>query len=306
MTNTKIIGSITITLLFSINTVKAQMRSMVVADSADKLALPYATVKVINKNYGCYSDVNGLVTIQADENDSLLITYTGYRNALVTLKKNDDTIFLAKKIYDEPEVTLISLVKETKAGFFKYRSFFTFFFGESSELAMGIDLSGIERSYRINKIYLPLDINRKTFQNSVCKIHLYKQDAHGRPGEELLRKPVLVDKTFGTKNDFYIDISDQDIVCSEKILFIGIECAMDKITDTYKQGLSERKDFNQKARTSPISLFFAKDTAYFNGSYDHQFFRTLTEKSYQWSGGHDALNKKAMNIAAGLVLLTGN
>jgi|GEM_PF-6166625 len=305
MINKKIIGFIT-AFLFSITAAKAQVKNMIVADAANKSVLPYATVKVINKNYGCYSDSNGVASIQADENDSLLVTYTGYEDALIKLQKNDDTIFLTRKIYNEPEVTLVSLVKETKAGFFKYRSFFTYFFGESSELATGIDLSGIEHSYRIDKIYLPLEINRKTFQNSVCKIHLYKQGNDGKPGEELLRKPVLLDRTFGAKNDFYIDVSDQHIVCSEKVLFVGIECVMDKIAATYEQGISERKDFNQKARTSPISLYIAKEALYFNDSYDHRFFRTLTDKRFQWAGGNNALNIKAMNIAAGLVLLTGN
>ena len=282
----------------------AQVRMIVIADSTSKLPLPYATVKIINRNSGYFADRNAALNILALENDSLLLTYVGYETLVLPLRQIIDTVFLKRKTYDLSEVVIRAYSEEHNAGIFKYKKSWTIFFDESSEYALRIDLSGINGTYLIKKIFLPIEFNNNTFENSICKVHIYRVGNNGKPGEELLTKSVIIDKKYSSKKDFYIDISDQKLVASDKVLFVGVECIMDKIVAQYKSNLSEKRDFNQRAKVSPVSLFISKETVYFDDSYDHKFFRNLKSKNYNWHGG-TYLNKDALNFAAGLVVLTG-
>ena len=145
-------------------------------------------------------------------------------------------------------------------------------------------------------------INKKTFKDCIIKLHLYKEAEDGTPGEDILIKPVFLSMDSFLEDDFYINISGQNIITSEKYLFIGVECIMDKITALYNPNLSEKRAFNQQSRLSPVSFYFSKENQFFDGGYGHTFTRLLNARSYKWSG--NTYSKEPINFPSGLVVLS--
>lgn len=279
----------------------SQNKSIVIADFTDKQALPYATIKILNAIRGYYSDKNGIVKISTLEKDTLLIEYAGYVSNVIALDSISDTVFIQRKEYELSPVEIKSSKVKRAVGNFKYRKMTDFFFGDSREYAIKIDLSGIEGSYKVKQIFMPLKINKKTFKDCVVKLHLYKESGDGGPGEDVLTKPVFLTQD-SLENDFFIDVAWQNIIVSEKYLFIGIECIIDKITPLYNPDLSERRAFIQRNRLSPISFYFSKSDEFFDGGYGHTFTRLLNSLSYKWN--RNTYSKDPINFPAGLIILS--
>ncbi len=278
-----------------------QYKKIVIADSHDRSSLAYATVKVLNANRGYFADKNGALKMPDFEKDSLMIEYSGYVTGIFLIENISDTIFLKRKEFELLPVEIKDTRVKKKAGSFKYKKLAHYFFGASAEYALKIDLSEIKHIYRVQQLYIPLNINKKTFKDCIVKLHLYKEGEAGFPGEDVLTKPVFITSDSFISNDFYIDISKQKITLSEKYLFIGIECIMDKITALYDANLSEGKAFTQEVKLSPISLYISKDKHFFSGGYGHKFTRFLSSSSYSWSG--NTYSTDPINFAAGLVVL---
>jgi len=278
----------------------SQAKNVVIADASDRSPLPYATIKVVNKNRGYYADKNGVVNILNAQPDSLLIEYVAHVSCNVVIKDIADSIFLKRKEYELLPVEIKTLNTQHELGSFKRKTFYSLFFSESSEYALKIDLSGIKDNYKVKQFFLPLDINKRTFNDCVVKLHLYKEADNGTPGEDILNKPLILGKDDLPGNNFYIDVSAQNLVLSEKYLFVGIECIIGK--ELNDSTLTGNKAFNQQSRNSPVSLYIAKEKQFFDGSYGHTFMRHLNSPSYQWQPEADS--KNPMNISAGLVILS--
>jgi hypothetical protein len=293
--------AIHIFLVFCFTKSFSQYKKIVIADRNNGYSLAYATVKILNTTRGYYADKNGIIKMPAFEKDSFLVEYTGYISRTFIINLTTDTVFLSRKEYELLGVEVKNIRVKKEVGSFKYRKMSSIFFGASTEYASKINLSEIKGSYRVQQLYIPLDINKKTFKDCIVKLHLYIEGENGSPGEDILTKPVFITSDSFIHNDYLIDISDQKIILSEKYLYLGIECIMDKITALYNPNYSERKAFNQHAKLSPISLYFSKEKQFFSGGYGHKFTRFLNSRSYKWDG--NTYSSDPINFAAGLVIL---
>ena len=278
----------------------AQNKNVVIADEDDKSSLPYATIKVLNKNKGYYSDINGVVIIPEYNSDSLLIEYSGYFSCKLIIKKNVDTIFLKRKVTEMPNVVVLNLKNKHEFGIFNYKKSFIVSFPRSMEYAIKLDLSEIKGDYKVKELFLPMGYNNKVSNDCNCKLHLYRSDENGFPVEDVLNKPVILRKEYFLNNNFNIDISDQNLFLSEKILFIGIECILSPL-DSISQ-IAAKNNFKQPHTNSPVFLYSNGKNQFFDTNYNHTFFRLLEGKYYTWTGSKNSIFPPS--FSAGLVILS--
>ncbi len=281
------------------NNVLAQDKTFVIVDGSDGFPLSFVTVKILNQNRGFHADSNGLVKLPINLIDTILIEHSGYFSlkAKVDLKK--DTFFLNRKIYQLTPIIIGKFKNERQVGNLKFKRSFSVNISNAKEYALKIDLSTIKEVsiYKVRKIYLPIEFDGIESNSAYCKIHLYKANEKGEPAEDLLTKPVIIDKNYKWENGFYVDISEQNLILSEEILFLGIECIIDP------------QDYSQNKKTSikggkdyQIKLFCTGKNQFFDTSFNHTFLRLLDSKHYVWSGSKNSIYPPS--FSAGLVIIT--
>ena len=258
-----------------------QIRTIIViADEKDKMPLPYATIKVLHKPIGYISDSMGVVKVNMYDQDTLLLEYSGYQTAKVVVKRSADTIFLTPKVNELPEVTVRSYTTEKKYGTFPYKKRISLRISTSSEFAKTIRVPDGNSGYRVKAIFLPHGFNKNT--PATCKLHLYKADAQGAPGEDILKEPVFITKK-PSKNDYYFDLTEQNLMLTDTLLFIGIECIIENsITFDSLQRITDEKLRHKISENAPLKLFYKDTEAALSTSYNVAFFRFFNSQYYQW------------------------
>ncbi|MBX2889162.1 MAG: hypothetical protein KF829_10995 [Ferruginibacter sp.] len=271
----------------------SQNKSILIADSEDKTPLPYATIKVVNSNKGFHSNRYGVVNLKINELDTLLVEYSGYSKRNVVIH-NSDTIFLERKINMLPEVVVTKMRERQNVGTFKYSTHNTLVFTTSMEYAIKIDLTQIKKTYKIEKVFLPVKLNKR-IPNLICKLHIYKADDKGMPSDELLEKPIILKKEYFLNASFFVDISEQNIITSEEILFLGVECFYENISKETPEIQTSNNHYN-----SPIRLFYDNETHPPKVN-SQTFYRIFDRKNYNWIGNENS--SFPPNFCGGLVIL---
>ena len=271
----------------------SQSRHIVIADEEDKTTLPYATIKVMNKSKGYYADSNGVLCLPKNNADTLFVEYSGYLSSIFIVDTKRDTIFLKRKSYALPEVVVRQLRHPSEIGLFKFSNKSVLCFTTSMEYATKIDLSGFIGYYKVQKIYLPAELFYKKFNNVVCKLHLYKADKNGFPDEDILVEPIILKRNYFFDKDFYTDISDQNIITAEKMLFIGVECFFEDSL----QVENSKVNYN----SSPIRLYMKEEKQTTATEYNNSFYRIFDSKNYNWKGNGNS--RFPGKFSAGLVIL---
>ncbi len=199
----------------------------VIYSKEEKLRVPYATIQLSGTKNIIDSDENGYFEITArSEKDSLFITSIGFKNFAisVTYFKNTDSVFLEENFLKMDEVHIKNPVLKT-FGIVNEKMGSSRIGGtgaERSELTTLIEIPTSIESYYISKVFIR---GKRFSEENPVRLHLYAVNENGLPGDELLKKQVIIAKqAFNTKNSIItIDVKDQNILLEEASFFVGIE-----------------------------------------------------------------------------------
>ncbi|MEO7314043.1 MAG: carboxypeptidase-like regulatory domain-containing protein [Ginsengibacter sp.] len=199
----------------------------VIYSKGGKLPVSYATIQLSGTKNIIDSDENGYFEIFANsEKDSLLITCIGFKSYTIPVRyfKDTDSVFLEENFLKMDEVHIKNPVLKT-FGIVNEKMGSSRIGGTSagrSELTTLIEIPTSIESYYISKVF----IRGKRFrEENPVRLHIYAVNENGLPGEELLKKQVIIAKQFfDTKNNIItIDVKDQNILLENVSFFVGIE-----------------------------------------------------------------------------------
>lgn len=195
-----------------------------VLNSKDKKYIPYVSIRVIGSNFLIDTDENGRFKVEIDLSDTLVFSCIGYDIFTIEAQKygNRDSVFLKEKIYDLENV----VVKNTtykEVGIIntkQTRSFTGESLSDSYEIATLIEMPNTIKTYRISKIMF----KQKNYTPDMpLKLHIYALDENNLPGEELLKKQIIISPNDYKNGILEVDIKDQNIVLEQKPFFAGLQ-----------------------------------------------------------------------------------
>ncbi|HEU4471954.1 MAG TPA: hypothetical protein VFR58_12760 [Flavisolibacter sp.] len=207
--------------LFGFAAAQAQDKKRTVADGLTGKLLPYATVKVLNSSLGAIATAQGEFRLAIAENDSVLISCVGYRDSVFAGRFLGDTARLLP--YSRIMETVTVRAKKT-AGLYligqgvavlnksircNYKpgannDCVPWGFGGAAEFAELMKLPDPVRTYRLNKVYLP--ITQSGCWQPVF-LQLYERDSvSGGPGRLIFRKHIMPDPGNYKKNKLLVDL----------------------------------------------------------------------------------------------------
>lgn len=158
--------------------------------------------------------------------DSLLITSIGFKDLRIPVNylQGSDSIILAKVDAILHQAAIQDTILDTLGIVTKSPA--TFRTGGDpeamSEITTLIPISKNITSYRINKIFIR---GRKFDARNPVQLHIYSVNSQGLPGDELLKKDIILSREqFNSKDRMVtIDVKDQEIVLNNASFFAGVQ-----------------------------------------------------------------------------------
>jgi hypothetical protein len=250
---------------------------MIVCDAQTRKGIPYATIKIINKPEGVYANEDGLFVVKVLKSDSLLVTCVGYKTERLILPKTD-SIFLQPIVVALDEVK-VSAKKSKEKSFGYYHTKKNMRFGSKIQIEHAIKLIVPQEyiSYRIKKVKIKCG-NRK--DSNPVRLHIYSMGKDGMPDKELLPKDIIVNNSVKMNDE--IDISDLNLILSDRELFVGIEWI---------------EPYNKPKSSIFERIWFGFSNA---ESDNITYTRTLRDPRYQWRD--DFLGSNYQNLMVSLVI----
>lgn len=264
-------------LFFSLGVFGQQKLSLNVCDALSRKGIPYATVKVLNKPEGAYANENGMFQIKANPSDSLLISCVGY-NPLRLLIGSVDTIFLQPNIIALDEVKVSATKrKEKSVGYYNKKKIGSLRSVIQIENAIKLTVTPENISYRIKKVKIKCG-NRK--DSNLMRLHIYSIGKDGLPDKELLPKDIIINNSIKMNDE--IDLSNFNLVLSERVLYVGVEWI----------------NRNHNPKSGPMNWIWVGFT---NSDPDNRtIVRTLRDPEYRWRD--NLLLPKHYNLMVSLVI----
>jgi hypothetical protein len=223
-------------LLLSIFTKGIAQVHITIKSATDKVALPYATIVNLSSGAIYSADKNGELIIPSAANDSIRITYIGYKETVVTLNDKDNTIYLEpaiatlKAIVLQPcKLTKITKIKSNKGdgngwsgiacgNFDKSNGKVAFHISSGKSWAKLMSLNfWLRKNYRSTPDYAiksPLAVSFYTLD-----------EATKLPGELLNDKPIFIFPEKEGKQKLELD--SLDISLPKEGIFISFEFILD-------------------------------------------------------------------------------
>lgn len=238
---------------------------MIVCDAETHEGIPYATVKVLNKPLGIYTNELGRFNLSLCDEDSLLISSIGYTNNIV--KAKEDTIYLTQRVIAINEIKVFP------------RKYETFYFGNANlkserypigflcdgkkasftEMACLIEIPDNFTHYKINGVLMMVE-NPKG--KPLARLHIYKPGLDGLPGEEILPKDIIINHCIKRNK---IDLSRFDLFSNERKLFVGFEFLV--------------TDFQEFRNFSKNRIRFCFTNSQMS---NYTYVRTILNQKYTW------------------------
>jgi hypothetical protein len=198
--------------------VSAQTKGVVVDESGKPI--PYVNIWVENENIGTTSEENGAFSITASANKNLLFSILGFEKR--TIKESEVANVVLKAASFQLDEVVIARRFETRKL-------------EIGQINNSV-LEAFDNGPRIDVKFFPYDASYKKtrfikkvsiltdsrIDNATVKIHFYKVDSNGFPGEELLTKDFIVNLQKGVvRNGF--DLTNLNLKMPKTGIFIGFE-----------------------------------------------------------------------------------
>ena len=206
--------------IFTVYSISAQIKG-VVKDSITGQPIPYVSIWVQNENYGSTTEENGTFSINVSEkSQNLIFSALGYEKKIIKIAEARE-VNLVQTTYQLDEI-VISKRKETK------------------EIEIGQTENAILEAFdngpRIDTKFFPyLEFYKKTrfikkitiftdskIDNASIKIHFYKVDSNGFPGDEILDKNFIISVDKGV-NKTAFNVTKFNLKMPLGGLFIGFE-----------------------------------------------------------------------------------
>jgi hypothetical protein len=251
--------------------------SLQVFDAHTRMGIPYATVKVLNKPEGAYANANGLVLIIANRSDSLLVSCVGYKPAKLLIE-SVDTVFLQPVAIALDEVKVNATKRKEKSfGYYNKKKIGSLRSVIQIEHAIKLTVTPENISYRIKKVKIKCG-NRK--DSNLMRLHIYSIGKDGLPDKELLPKDIIINNSIKMNDE--IDLSNFNLVLSERVLYVGVEWI----------------NRNHNPKSGPMNWIWVGFT---NSDRDNRtLFRTLRDPEYRWRD--DLVTFKYHNLMVSLVI----
>lgn len=204
-------------ILFSFS-ISAQTKGVVVDESGKPI--PYVNIWVENENIGTTSEENGEFSITASANKNLIFSILGFEKRII--KSSEVFNVILKATFFQLDEVVIARRFETKKieiGQINNSPFEAFDNGPRIEVKFFPYEASYKRTRFIKKVSILTD---SRIDNATVKIHFYKVDSNGFPGDELLTKDFIVTLQKGVvRNGF--DLTDLNLKMPKTGIFIGFE-----------------------------------------------------------------------------------
>jgi hypothetical protein len=192
--------------------------------------VPYATIYIQGKALGAYSDKTGFFRItDCSKDDVIIVSHVSYESYAFPADTFNNTISVVLKpklheieeIVVQPENEKRPIIGCRTA--LKKHSFWSM---------IGCEFSSLIQNPKYEKHVISeivFNIKRKTYQSSLIKIHVYKND-NGQPGEEIYtgNNKVIIDKQIKDKIHYVPEVK---VHVPNDGVFIGYEW-LGRITDS--------------------------------------------------------------------------
>jgi hypothetical protein len=205
--------------LFANFSLFSQIKGKVVDDKNQPI--PFVNIWVENENIGTTSEENGEFSIQlSDKNKNLIFSALGFEKQIVKVADNLQVVLKSSEIQlDEVVVIKKFATKEIEIGKVKDKVLQAFDNGPKIYIKYFPYLPKYNKTKFINRVSVYTD---SKIEDASIKIHFYKMDNNGFPGEELLKKDFIVSVKKGTiKNTFSLE--NFNLIMPKEGVFVGFE-----------------------------------------------------------------------------------
>ena len=196
----------------------AQTKGVVVDESGKPI--PYVNIWVENENIGTTSEENGEFSIAASVNKNLIFSILGFEKKILKASEVSNVIMKAVSFQlDEVVIARHFETKKIEIGQINNSVLEAFDNGPRIDVKFFPYEAAYKKTKFIKKVSILTD---SRIDNATVKIHFYKADANGFPGEELLTKDYIVTIQKGVvRNGF--DLTELNLKMPKTGLFIGFE-----------------------------------------------------------------------------------
>jgi hypothetical protein len=247
-------------ILITYNFAYSQTRYIVVLDSVTQKPIPYSNVYNKNENVSQYTDMNGRFRSFNNKIDSIIISHTGYKSVFLASIDISDTIFLQKKTVLLPPVAIKyrKFTEEYRFGNFEYSKNNTMHYWITSEFIRKVKIENFIDYYQVKSLFMPMKINPDYSDSCQCIVHLYKLSKENNL-EDILNESIIL-KYNSIPKDYFINIENQNIILTDSVLYIGLECFFNIPDITLKKyftyDYNASKSFSKHLKNAPILFYF--------------------------------------------------
>lgn len=207
----------------------------VVVDSVTNAKLPFANITLKSKNIGTSTNEQGFFKLdlnnKAQVNDTLLVSYIGYKDRLIPLKEittNESVIFkLEEETTNLKELTLTTTTFNNNAvtlGITVRKTIFPSSVPFGHETAVFIKNKKFKKG-KIKSISFKLNEKEESdydVYKAYYRLNFYEVTPNNEPGNLICFDDILIKPKKNQKN-VTIDLESNHIVFQEKGFFVGIE-----------------------------------------------------------------------------------
>ena len=198
--------------------VSAQTKGVVVDESGKPI--PYVNIWVENENIGTTSEENGAFSITASANKNLLFSILGFEKRIIKASEVSNVVLKATSFQlDEVVIARRFETRKLEIGQINNSVLEAFDNGPRIDVKFFPYDASYKKTRFIKKVSILTD---SRIDNATVKIHFYKVDSNGFPGEELLTKDFIVNLQKGVvRNGF--DLTNLNLKMPKTGIFIGFE-----------------------------------------------------------------------------------
>lgn len=200
----------------------AQVRG-VVKDSLTGQPIAYASIWVENENVATTSEEDGTFSIVVTKDKNLIFSALGYEKKTLKVAQVGQVLLFSKAFaLDEVVISNSIGTKQNVIGLTENTVAQAFDNGPRIDVKFFPYQAEYKKTPYLKRVTVYTD---SRIEDATVKLHFYKVDANGYPGDELLQKPLIVTVKNGTKIN-KIDMSDFGLVMPKNGLFVGFEKLM--------------------------------------------------------------------------------
>ncbi|WP_395632226.1 carboxypeptidase-like regulatory domain-containing protein [Flavobacterium sp.] len=195
----------------------------VVKDSLTGQPIPYVNIWVENENVATTSEEDGTFSIAVNKDKNLIFSALGYeKKTLKAVQVGQVLLFPKAFALDEVVISNSIGTKQNVIGLTENTVAQAFDNGPRIDVKFFPYQAEYKKTPYLKRVTVYTD---SRIEDATVKLHFYKVDANGYPGDELLQKELIVKVKNGTKIN-KIDLSDFGLVMPKNGLFVGFEKLM--------------------------------------------------------------------------------